>query len=68
MLLEGLIYLILLTTFPGLSKAQFPPLPQDIQVVSSKFHDGVTLSYKQVRDWEWDIWAMMLMEEIECNL
>ena len=29
--------------------AQFPPTPEGVTVLQSKFGDGVTLSYKEVR-------------------
>lgn len=31
----------------SLAAAQFPPKPEDVKVLKSKFHDGVTVSYKQ---------------------
>ncbi|KAK2742341.1 hypothetical protein FQN57_005429 [Myotisia sp. PD_48] len=31
----------------GLATAQFPPTPKNVKVVKSKFHEGVTISYKE---------------------
>lgn len=32
----------------GLATAQFPPTPEGIKVLKSKFHENVTISYKEV--------------------
>lgn len=34
----------------GLAGAQFPPEPEGITVLKSKFHENVTISFKEVRD------------------
>ncbi|KAL9114089.1 MAG: hypothetical protein Q9227_001861 [Pyrenula ochraceoflavens] len=33
--------------FPSVIHAQFPPKPEGLKVVQSKFHEGVTISYKE---------------------
>ena len=30
------------------AEAQFPPKPEDVKVVQSKFHEGIKISYKEV--------------------
>ena len=37
-----------LVCFGGIAIAQFPPPPEGITLLKSKFHDNVTISYKQV--------------------
>lgn len=32
----------------GLSQAQFPPKPEGVKWLKSKFHENVTISYKEV--------------------
>lgn len=32
----------------GLSTAQFPTKPEGISILKSKFHKGITISYKEV--------------------
>jgi len=36
--------------------AQFPPPPEGVKVIESKFGNGVTISYKEVRtDWTFQV-------------
>ena len=39
-----------------LAHAQFPPTPEGVTVVKSKFHEGVTISYKDVSHFNWKCW------------
>jgi hypothetical protein len=39
----------LLTLTAGTANAQFPPKPEGLKVLESRFGDGVTISYKEVR-------------------
>lgn len=39
---------ILLAGLTGLGVAQFPPKPEGVTTLKSKFHDNVTLSFKEV--------------------
>ena len=34
--------------FVGIAVAQFPPKPEGVTVLKSKFHPNVTISFKQV--------------------
>lgn len=36
-----------LTSLAGLASAQFPPKPEGITLLRSKFHENVTLSFKE---------------------
>lgn len=38
----------LISLLAGLAVAQFPPKPQGLTLVQSKFHENVTLSFKEV--------------------
>lgn len=38
----------LVTSLAGLALAQFPPKPEGVTVLRSKFHENVTLSFKEV--------------------
>ncbi|KAK2595151.1 hypothetical protein QQS21_007111 [Conoideocrella luteorostrata] len=38
---------VLLGTLTGLAVAQFPPKPEGVKVIKSKFHENVTISFKQ---------------------
>ncbi|KFA55265.1 hypothetical protein S40293_04966 [Stachybotrys chartarum IBT 40293] len=38
---------VLLAGLAGLAVAQFPPTPQGVTVLQSKFHENVTISYKE---------------------
>lgn len=40
---------LLLGCISGIARAQFPPEPKGITVLKSKFHENVTISYKEVR-------------------
>lgn len=40
---------LLLGGIIGLAGAQFPPKPEGVTVLKSKFHENVTISYKEVR-------------------
>lgn len=42
--------LLLLGSFAGLAAAQFPPKPEGVKVIKSKFHENVTISFKEVSD------------------
>jgi hypothetical protein len=37
-----------LVAMAGLASAQFPPKPEGMKVLKSKFHENVTISYKEV--------------------
>lgn len=39
---------LLLSGLVGLAVAQFPPEPEGITLLRSKFHENVTISYKEV--------------------
>ncbi|KAG6199998.1 hypothetical protein E4U35_006438 [Claviceps purpurea] len=39
--------LLLLGSFAGLAAAQFPPKPEGVRVIKSKFHENVTISFKE---------------------
>lgn len=39
---------LLLGGLVGLAAAQFPPTPEGVKVLKSKFHQNVTISYKEV--------------------
>lgn len=38
---------LLLGALAGLAAAQFPPAPEGVKVISSKFHENVTISFKE---------------------
>jgi hypothetical protein len=40
---------MMLAGLAGLAVAQFPPIPQGVTVLQSKFHENVTISYKEAR-------------------
>jgi hypothetical protein len=40
---------ILLSGLLGLAAAQFPPKLEGVTVLKSRFHENVTISYKEVR-------------------
>lgn len=40
---------LLLGSIAGLAAAQFPPPLTGVKTLKSKFHENVTISYKQVR-------------------
>ena len=40
--------LSLLAAAAGLAAAQFPPKPEGITVLKSRFHENVTISFKEV--------------------
>lgn len=48
MLALGLRTAIGLSALAPFARAQFPPTPEDVTVLKSKFGDGVTISYKEV--------------------
>ena len=37
-----------LALFAGYATAQFPPTPEGVKVLKSKFHEGIEISYKEV--------------------
>lgn len=39
---------LLLGGLAGLAAAQFPPTPEGVKVLKSKFHENVTISFKEV--------------------
>lgn len=39
---------LLLGGVAGLAAAQFPPRPEGVTVLRSKFHENVTISFKEV--------------------
>lgn len=39
---------ILLSGLAGFAAAQFPPEPEGLKVLKSKFHENVTITYKEV--------------------
>jgi hypothetical protein len=39
---------LLLGSLAGLAAAQFPPTPEGVRVIRSKFHENVTISFKEV--------------------
>jgi hypothetical protein len=39
-----------LVCFGVVTLSQLPPQPEEITVLRSKFHENVTISYKEVRD------------------
>jgi hypothetical protein len=39
---------VLLALTAGIVNAQFPPQPEGLKVLESRFGDGVTISYKEV--------------------
>lgn len=39
---------LLLGGLAGLAAAQFPPTPEGVKVIKSKFHENVTISFKEV--------------------
>lgn len=39
---------LVLGALAGLTAAQFPPKPEAVNVLKSKFHENVTISYKEV--------------------
>jgi carboxypeptidase C (cathepsin A) len=39
---------ILLALTAGITNAQFPPKPEGLKILESRFGDGVTISYKEV--------------------
>lgn len=36
-------------SYVDLARAQFPPTPQDVRILNSRYEDGVYISYKEVR-------------------
>lgn len=42
--------LVLGAALLGLAAAQFPPKPEGITLLKSKFHENVTISYKEVSE------------------
>ena len=42
---------VILGAFAGTAVCQFPPTPEGIKVLKSKFHENVTISYKEVSFW-----------------
>lgn len=40
---------VLLSGLAGVAVAQFPPKPEGVTVLRSKFHENVTVSFKEVR-------------------
>jgi hypothetical protein len=42
-------FLIYIALFFTSVAGQFPPTPQNVTTIKSKFDDGVTISYKEVR-------------------
>ena len=40
---------VLLGGLSSLALAQFPPKPEGVTVLRSKFHENVTISFKEVR-------------------
>jgi hypothetical protein len=43
---------ILLASILVIAHAQFPPKPRGLTVLKSKFHENITISYKEVGDYE----------------
>jgi hypothetical protein len=39
---------VLLSGLAGVAIAQFPPKPEGVTVLRSKFHENVTISFKEV--------------------
>ena len=42
------LYLILISLLSLLATAQFPPAPEGVTTIRSQYHNGASLSYKQV--------------------
>lgn len=42
-------HLLVLASLAGYAWAQFPPKPEGVTRLQSKFHENVTISFKEVR-------------------
>lgn len=47
---------LLLGGLLGLALAQFPPKPEGLKVLKSKFQEDVTVSFKEVRRYSHPVW------------
>ena len=51
--MHPLIALFAYASLVDLVSSQFPPKPQGLTILQSKFHENVTISYKEVRLLYW---------------
>jgi hypothetical protein len=42
------IYLLVNVLISSLAVAQFPPTPENVTIIKSRFDEGITISYKEV--------------------
>jgi len=46
--MSPIIYLLVNALIFSLAVAQFPPTPENVTVIKSRFDEGITISYKEV--------------------
>lgn len=46
--MRNALAVLLASGWASLAAAQFPPTPEGLTVLKSKFHENVTISYKEV--------------------